>query len=126
LYCVIAALTSPRPSARKSAKHCHLCELISLRHAMKNYLGSDSGPAAVLLAVIEGRLEPVGFTDRFRGITGYLFRSKDLRKYRPIPERKSRPEVFLNFREAAEVLRVRSYVVRIRQTNHIFPGGRSI
>ena len=35
-----------------------------------------------------------------------------MRKYRPVPERKSRPEVFLNFREAAEVLGVRSYVVR--------------
>jgi hypothetical protein len=88
------------------------CELISLRHAMKNYLGSDSGPAAVLLAVIEGRLEPVGFTNRFRGITGYLFRSKELRKYRPVPERKFKPEVFLNFSEAAVVLGVRSYVVR--------------
>jgi len=39
-------------------------------------------------------------------------RSEDLRKCRPVPERKSRPEVFLNFREAAEMLGVRSYVVR--------------
>jgi hypothetical protein len=35
-----------------------------------------------------------------------------LRKYRPIPERKLEPEVFVNFKEAAGVLGVRSYVVR--------------
>ena len=49
-------------------------EFIALRHAMKNYLGRR--------AVVEGSLVPVGYTNRFRGITGYLFRSEDLRKYR--------------------------------------------
>src|SRR6185503_17095291 len=79
-------------------------ELIALHHAMKNYLGCDSGLAAVIRAVVDGGLEPVGYTNRFRGITGYLFRSEDLRKYRPVPEVKTQPEVFLNFREAAFVL----------------------
>ena len=60
-------------------------EFIALRHAMKNYLGRDSGLAAVIRAVVEGSLVPVGYTNRFRGITGYLFRSEDLRKYRPAP-----------------------------------------
>ncbi len=87
-------------------------ELIALRHAMKNYLGSDSGLAAVIRAVVDGSLAPVGYTNRFRGITGYLFRSEELRKYRPVPEVKARPEAFLNFREAASVLGVKSNIVR--------------
>ncbi|MBZ5617758.1 MAG: hypothetical protein LAQ69_03330 [Acidobacteriia bacterium] len=48
-------------------------EFIALRHAMKNYLGRDSGLAAVMRAVVDGSLVPVGYTNRFRGITGYLF-----------------------------------------------------
>src|SRR6266849_3903189 len=46
-------------------------ELIALRHAMKNYLGCDSGLASVVRAVVDGSLVPVGYTNRFRGITGY-------------------------------------------------------
>jgi len=49
----------------------------------------------------------------FRGITGYLFRSEELRRYRPVPEVKAAsPEVFLNFREAAFVLGIKSNIVR--------------
>ena len=59
-------------------------ELIALRHAMKSYLGRGSGLAAVLGAVVQGILAPVGYTSRFPGITGYLFRSEDVRKYRPV------------------------------------------
>jgi hypothetical protein len=57
-------------------------------------------------------LAPVGYTNRFRGITGYLFRSEDLRIYRPVPDVKAHPEVFLNFREAAFVLGIKSNIVR--------------
>lgn len=87
-------------------------ELIALHHAMKNYLGCGSGLAAVIRAVVDGDLEPVGYTDRFRGITGYLFRSEDLRQYRPVPGVKTHPEVFFNFREAANILGVKSNIVR--------------
>jgi hypothetical protein len=87
-------------------------EFIALRHAMKNYLGRDSGLAAVIRAVVNGSLVPTGRTERFRGITGYLFRSEDLRKYRPMPEVKTDPETFLNFREAAFVLGIKSNIVR--------------
>ena len=45
---------------------------IALRHAMKNYLGRDVGLAAVIRAVVDGNLVPVGYTKRFPGITGYL------------------------------------------------------
>ena len=79
---------------------------------MKNYLGCDSGLAAVIRAVVDGGLEPVGYTNRFRGITGFLFRSDDLRIYRPVPEIKTHPEVFLNFREAAFILGIKSNIVR--------------
>jgi hypothetical protein len=88
------------------------CEFIALRHAMKNYLGRDSGLSAAIYAVVDGSLVPTGRTNRFRGITGYLFRSEDLRKYRPVPEVKAHPEVFLNFREAATVLGIKSNIVR--------------
>ena len=92
--------------------YCKPGELIALRHAMKNYFGCGSGLAAVIRAVIEGSLVPVGYTNRFRGITGYLFRCEDLRQYRPLPEFKTRPEVFLNFRETALLLGIRSNIVR--------------
>jgi len=87
-------------------------ELVTLRHAIKNYLGRDSALAAVIQAVVAGSLVPVGHARGIRGITGYLFRSEDLRKYRPVSAVKTRPEAFLNFGEAAAVLGVRSYVVR--------------
>ncbi len=87
-------------------------ELITLCHAIKNYLSRESALAAVIRAVVDGSLVPVGYDNRFRGITGYLFRSEDLRKYRPVPEVKAQPEVFLNFREAASVLGIKSNIVR--------------
>ena len=87
-------------------------ELVTLRHAIKHYLGRDSALAAVIQAVVDGSLVPVGHARGIRGITGYLFRSEDLRKYRPVSAVKTRPEAFLNVGEAAAVLGVRSYVVR--------------
>ena len=87
-------------------------EFIALRHAMKNYLGRDSGLAAVIRAVVEGSLVPVGYTNRFRGITGYLFRSEDLRKYRPVLGMTVHPEGVVTFGEAAAVLGVTMPVVR--------------
>ena len=44
-------------------------EFIALRHAMKNYLGRALGLAAVIQAVANGSLAPIGYTNRFRGIT---------------------------------------------------------
>jgi hypothetical protein len=87
-------------------------EFIALRHAMKNYLGRDSGLAAVIHAVVAGSLVPVGYTNRFRGITAYLFLSEDLRKYRPVPGMTAHPEGVVTFGEAAEVLGVATHVVR--------------
>ena len=74
---------------------------IALRHALKNYLGRDAGLPAVIRAVVDGDLIPVGYTKRFPGITGYLFRSELLRKYRPVSGIKVPLEGFLNYREAA-------------------------
>jgi hypothetical protein len=87
-------------------------ELIALRHAVKNYLGHGPALAAVIGAVVDGRLVPAGYTNRFPGITGYLFRSEDLRKYRPGPDVTARPEGFLSFKEAAALLEVRTNVIR--------------
>ena len=87
-------------------------EVIALRHALKNYLGRDSGLPAVIQAVVGGHLVPVGYTKRFPGITGYLFLSKDLRKYRPVSGVKVPPEGFLNYREAASMLGVKHSVIR--------------
>jgi len=87
-------------------------ELIALRHAVKNYLGHGAGLAAVIRAVVDGSLVPAGRTTRFRGITGYLFQSEDLRKYRPAPDITQPLEGFLNYREAAALLGVRTEVIR--------------
>lgn len=87
-------------------------EFIALRHAMKNYLGRGPGLAAVIQAVVDGGLVPTGCTNRFRGITGYLFRSGDLRKYRPAADIMPSPEGFLSFKEVAAVLEVKPYVIR--------------
>ena len=87
-------------------------EFIALRHAMKNYLGRDLGLAAVIRAVVDGSLVPVGYTNQFRGITGYLFRSEDLRKYRPVRGMTVHPEGVVTFGEAAAVLGVAMPVVR--------------
>jgi hypothetical protein len=79
---------------------------------MKNFLGRGSGLAAVIQAVVDGNLAPVGYTNGFRGITGYLFAVEDLRKYRPMPDSAPHMEGFLNFREAAALLGVKSVIVR--------------
>ena len=87
-------------------------EFIALRHAMKNYLGCDSGLAAVVRAVVDGSLVPVGYTNQFRGITGYLFRSEDLRKYRPVPGLTVPQGGVVNYAAAAAVLGVSVTVIR--------------
>lgn len=79
---------------------------------MKNYLGRDSGLAAVIRGVVDGNLVPTGRTNRFRGITGYLFRSEDLRKYRPTPGVTAPRDGFLSFKEAAAMLGVRTSIIR--------------
>jgi hypothetical protein len=76
------------------------------------YLGRGLGLAAVIRAVVDGSLVPAGYTKRFRGITGYLLLSQDLRKYRPVPDVKVPPEGFLNYRETASVLGIKTPVVR--------------
>jgi len=87
-------------------------ELIALRHAMGNYLGRDSGLATVIRAVVDGELVPVAYTNRFRGITGYLFSSDQPRRYRTVRGIEAHPEGFLNYREAAAVLGVKTPVIR--------------
>ena len=86
-------------------------ETIALRHAVKKYL-RRAGLVAVIRAVLDGSLKPVGYTERFPGITGYLFRSDDLRKYRSARAVKARPKGFLNYTEAAAMLEVDVAVIR--------------
>ena len=64
--------------------------------------------AAVIQAVVDGGLVPIGRTEWFRGITGCLSRSEDLRKYRPAPGVIAPPEGFLSFKEAAALAGVRT------------------
>ena len=87
-------------------------ELIALRHAMTNYLGRHSGLAGVIRAVVDGNLTPVGYTKRFPGITGYLFLSEQLRKYRPVSGISVPPEGFLSYGEAGALLGVKTAVIR--------------
>lgn len=87
-------------------------ELITLRYAVKNYLGRDSGLPAAIRAVIDGTLVPVGHTKRSSGIREYLFLSEDLRKYRPVSGVEMPAEGFLNYREAASILGIDTPVIR--------------
>jgi hypothetical protein len=87
-------------------------ELIALRHALKNYLGRDHGLPAAILAVLDGSLVPMAYTKKFPGITGYLFTSKDLRRYRPVHGVTVTPEGVVNYREAADILGVAVPVIR--------------
>jgi hypothetical protein len=86
-------------------------EIIALRPAVKKYL-RRSGLVAVIRAVVDGNLKPVGYAQQFPGITGYLFLSDDLRKYRPVSAAKPHPEGFLNYGEAAAVLEIESSIIR--------------
>ena len=94
--------------------------LIALRHAVKNFLGRGPGLTSVIRAVVSGTVAPAGRTPQFRGIMGYLFRLDDLRGHRPVCERSHCQETFLNFREAAAVLNVRSVVVRALVHHGVF------
>lgn len=93
---------------------------IALRHAVKNFLGRGPGLASVICAVVNGTLAPAGRTPQFRGIMGYLFRLDDLRMHRPVSERSHSHKAFLNFREAASVLNVKSVVVRALVNRGVF------
>jgi hypothetical protein len=95
-------------------------EIIALRHAVNKYLGRYAGLAAVIRSVVDGSLKPVGYTQQFPGITGYLFLSDDLRKYRPVTGIKAPPEGFLNYTEAAAMLEVDSSVIRGMVAQRIF------
>jgi hypothetical protein len=86
--------------------------MIALHHAMKNYLGHGSALAEVISAVVDGRLVPTGYTNRFRGITGYLFMAQDLRRYRSTQGVEAPPEGFINYSEAAAVLGVKVRDIR--------------
>ena len=86
-------------------------ELIALRDGLKNYLGRDSGLPSAIRAVVEGKLVPAGRRKRSRGITGYLFRSDELRRYRPV-QTEMPPGGFLNYKEAARILGTRTEVIR--------------
>jgi TniQ len=87
-------------------------DLIALRHAMKNFLGRSAGLAAAIGAIVDGALVPVARTMRFRGITGYVFRAEDLRRYRQVPGIAAPRDGFLNYRETAAVLGVRTDAIR--------------
>ena len=97
-------------------------KLIALRQGMTRYLGRNSGLAAAIQAVVDGHLVPVGYTRRFRGITGYLFRSDDLRKYRPVTGVEVSPGGFFNYREAAAALGVRLDVISAMVAQGIVSG----
>ena len=97
-------------------------KLIALRQGMTNYLGRSSGLAAAIQAVVDDHLVPVGYTRRFRGITGYLFQSDDLRKYRPVTGVEATPGGFFNYGEAAAALGVRLDVISAMVAQGIVSG----
>lgn len=83
---------------------------IALQDALVDFLGKDQGLPQVVKAVIEGKLEPIGIAKQFKGIRNYIFRTSDLRLYRPT-DTEPPEEGFLNMREAASALGVKRSVV---------------
>lgn len=73
-------------------------ELASLRHA-RAYL-----VPAVIRAVVDGTLVPAAYTDRFPGITGYLFPANQIRMYRSAVGVQTPSQGFLTYSEAASRL----------------------
>jgi hypothetical protein len=95
-------------------------ELITLHDAVHNYLGNDSGLAAVIGAVANGTLIPSARNERFGGIMGYMFQSKSLRRYCPRLRTKAPPEGLLNYNEIASALHTSAVVVRGLVAHGIF------
>jgi hypothetical protein len=85
-------------------------ETIALRHALRLRLGCHGVPT-IIRAVVDGVLAPVGRAQQFPGIAGYLFIANELRKFRPMPEAEAVPEGFLNYTEAASLLKTRRSVI---------------
>ncbi len=99
-------------------------DLITLRDAIRNYLGNDSGLAAVIGAVAKGSLVPIRSTDRFARITSYLFPLQDLRKYLPISRSKVPPEELFCHSEVASVLDTPRGVVTALVAHGVFTRSR--
>lgn len=78
-------------------------ELIALGNAAL-YVGRNHGLPALIRAVVDGGLIPVARSDRFPGITGYLFLAEHVRRYRCVAGVQTPPEGFLNYTEAASRL----------------------
>ena len=83
---------------------------IALQDALVDFLGKDQGLPQVVKAVIEGKLKPIGIAKQFKGILNYIFRTSDLRLYRPT-DTEPPEEGYLNMREAASALGVSRSVV---------------
>ncbi len=77
--------------------------LMTLGQAAKYRLSRDFGVPAVIRAVIDGALTSVGQAKQFPGISGYLFRTNDLRRFR-FAQSGTPAGGFLNYREAASAL----------------------
>jgi len=93
-------------------EYVHPGRLIALRDALRHYLSRVAGLPAVIRAVINSGLEPVAYTNRFRGITGYIFAWEDLRRYRALHDASVATEVLLSYRETAAVVGVTPPVIR--------------
>lgn len=93
-------------------EYVHPGRCIALRDALKHYLSRVAGLPAVIRAVLNSSLAPVAYTNRFRGITGYIFAWEDLRRYRALHDASVAPAVLLSYREAAAVIGVAPPVIR--------------
>ncbi len=74
--------------------------MITLRQAVKNYLGRDAGLVSVIRAVVNGECTSLGSRKPSPGILDYVFRVEDLRRFRPVRIEMPRSG-FLNYSETA-------------------------
>lgn len=80
-------------------------DLIALQHAFNDLLNQESGVPAVIKAVLERKLIPIGRAGKFSGIRDYIFDLNNLRKYDDIGNGCLK-ENYLNLSETQQLLGV--------------------
>jgi hypothetical protein len=94
--------------------------LITLRKAMKDFLGHGEGFASVVKGVLAGVLVPLAKSGSIYGITGYIFQQSDLRSFVHISGSSWMHGDFFTQREAARLLETDAHVVRALVKARIF------
>lgn len=86
-------------------------DVIALQHAFSDLLNHESGMPAVIKAVVEEKLIPIGRAGKFSGIRDYIFDLNDLRKYDDIGNGRLKDN-YLNLSDTQKLLGVHATVLK--------------